>query len=382
MADPHPPSPQPRSTDGRNLDPALGDQHGDGRNIDRTLGDEHGEAAAVIVRDPDDAWPLAHGADAVEPTIDRPPLDTYYDLPVIKAAPWKWYIPAYFYLSGLAGAAASLAGALELAAPDRILGSRLRSISALGDAAGAALLIADLGRPARFHHMLRVFRPTSPMNAGTWILSSAGATSMLSIAWAWRRRKPPVLLGIAGLVSGTLLSTYTGVLLGNTAVPLWSATRRRLPIWFAASSAASLSALLELAGPERPVVHFYSAVAKAAQLAASHAVERAARTEASGGPGGPGSPAPTEGVDAPLHRGRSGSLWRGATWLGIASLAATVLPGTRRRRWIAGALGTAAALLGRFAIIEAGRASAADPRATFGPQRNRRLEGAPAQRRG
>ena len=364
MADPHPPSPHPRSTDGRTLDRTLDDQHGDGRNIDRTLGDEHGEAAAVIFREPDVAWPLADGP---EPTADTAPVDTYYDLPVIKAAPWKWYIPAYFYASGLAGAAASLAGALELTAPDRTLGSRLRWISALGDATGAALLVADLGRPARFHHMLRVFRPTSPMNAGTWILSSAGATRMLSIAWAWRRRKPPVALGVAGVVSGSLLSTYTGVLIGNTAVPIWSATRRRLPIWFAASSAASLGGLLEMIAPEHRALRTYITVAKLAQIASSHAVERAARAE---------------GVDAPLHHGRSGSLWRGATWLGIASLAATVLPG--RRRWLAGALGTAASLLGRFAIIEAGRASAADPRATFAPQNagSRRLEDPPPQRRG
>jgi formate-dependent nitrite reductase membrane component NrfD len=322
----------------------------DGRNIDPSLGDDQGEGAVIAVRAPDVAWPI----DA-EPTVDHAPVDTYYDLPVVKAAPWKWYIPAYFYLSGIAGAAASLAGALELVTPDRALGGKLRWTAALGDAAGAALLVADLGRPSRFHHMLRVFRPTSPMNAGTWILSSAGATSMLGLWWAWRRRRPPVPLSVVGLASGTLLSTYTGVLIGNTAVPIWSTTRRRLPIWFAASSAASLASLLELVAPEHRVVRTYSAIAKAAQAATAHAVARTARSGA---------------VDAPLRRDRSGALWRGATWLGIASLAATLLPGGRRP-WLAGALGTAAALLGRFAIIDAGRASAADPRATFAPQRRR-----------
>ena len=33
------------------------------------------------------------------------------------------------------------------------------------------LLVADLGRPERFHHMLRVAKPTSPMSVGTWILA-------------------------------------------------------------------------------------------------------------------------------------------------------------------------------------------------------------------
>jgi hypothetical protein len=63
-----------------------------------------------------------------------------------------------------------------------------------------------------------------------------------------------------------------------------------------------------------------------------------------------------------LHESK---LWRAAKWLGVASLAATVL----RRDRLAGVLGTVSALAGRFAIVEAGRASAADPRATFEPQR-------------
>src|SRR5256885_5928587 len=35
----------------------------------------------------------------------------------------------------------------------------------------APLLIADLGRPERFHHMLRIFKPLSPMNLGAWTLT-------------------------------------------------------------------------------------------------------------------------------------------------------------------------------------------------------------------
>jgi formate-dependent nitrite reductase membrane component NrfD len=325
---------------------------GDGRHIDPDLGGGGGEGAAIDVRDPELGWPLA-GAPAVVP--DRAAMDTYYDLPVIKPAPWRWYVPAYFAAGGLAGAAASLAGAAELTGAHPALGARLRWIAALGDAAGATLLIADLGRPERFHHMLRVFRPTSPMNLGTWILSSAGATSAAAL-WTTRRgRRAPVAISLASLVTGTLLSTYTGVLIGNTAVPIWAATRRCLPLWFAALSAASLGAVLEIVAPGAPVTRAYSAIGKAAQLVTASSVARAARRG---------------DVDAPLRTGRSGALWRGATWLGVASLLATLWPaGSRPRSWLAGALGTAAALLGRFAIAEAGRASAADPRATFVPQR-------------
>jgi hypothetical protein len=58
-------------------------------------------------------------------------------------------------------------------------------------------------------------------------------------------------------------------------------------------------------------------------------------------------------------------MWRGAAWLGAGSLIATLA----RRPRLAGVLGTAAALVMRLAVVEAGRASAADPRATFQPQR-------------
>ena len=37
------------------------------------------------------------------------------------------------------------------------------------------LLITDLGRPARFYNMLRVFKVTSPMSVGSWILAATGA---------------------------------------------------------------------------------------------------------------------------------------------------------------------------------------------------------------
>src|ERR1043165_4596553 len=102
MADLHPTRPRSHPTaDAPGIDRTLDDEHGDGRNIDRALADEHGEAATLIVREPDVAWPLAHEA---EPTVDPAPPDTYYDLPVVKVAPWRWYIPTYFYVSGLAGA--------------------------------------------------------------------------------------------------------------------------------------------------------------------------------------------------------------------------------------------------------------------------------------
>jgi hypothetical protein len=138
-------------------------------------------------------------------------------------------------------------------------------------------------------------------------------------------------------------------------VPIWNVARRRLPLWFAASSGAALGSLLELSGPTTRTTRLFGVVAKTAELVGARAIERVAREHA---------------IDAPLREGRSGRLWRSSRWLGIASLATTLVPwGGRTRDVIAGALGTASSILARFAVIEAGKASAADPRATFDPQR-------------
>lgn len=344
------------------LEPAVRD----GRNLDRALvAEDRGEAGAIAVRSPDLAWPVPAEARTAP---DTAPSQTYYDLPVVKPAPWKWFIAGYFYAGGVAGAAASLAGAVQLRG-DRGLSAlerRLHGLAVLGEVAGGALLIADLGRPARFHHMLRVVRPSSPMNVGTWILSLAATTSGLALLGSLRghgRRPRATVAGIASGVAGTLLSTYTGVLIGNTAVPVWHATRNRLPPWFAASSAAALGSLLALAAPssaddrEARVIRTYTAAAQLAELAGARAVVAAAERS---------------GVAGPFHHGRAARLWRASRWLGAAGLAATLWPGGgRTRAVIAGVLGTAAALLSRFAIVDAGRHSAADPRATFGPQRAR-----------
>lgn len=305
----------------------------DGRNLDPAMARQRGEGAAIDVESPDAGWPVPREAEVTASTVD-----TYYDLPVVKSPPWLWYVPAYFYGGGLGGAAATLAPF----AP-RDLARRLHWIAALGEACGAAFLIADLGRPARFVNMLRVFRPTLPMNVGTWILSAAGASSGLALLGSRSA-------SITGAIAGSMLSTYTGVLVGNTAIPVWRAARRTLPLWFAASSAASLASVLELVAPRHP--RGYVITAKLADLVGRELVTRSARAAE---------------VARPLREGRSGRLWQTSRWLAAASLVGTLLGRPR----IAGALGTAAALLSRFAIIDAEHASAADPRATFEPQRRR-----------
>jgi formate-dependent nitrite reductase membrane component NrfD len=342
----------------------------DGRSIDPELGKLAGWAAEAEVERPDRAFPLAPERDelpvAATAATSSP---TYYDMPAVKRPVWKPYIPAYFYAGGLAGGAAVLAAAAQLAPRGhelRRLVGRGRFIAAAGCAASAALLIADLGRPARFLNMLRVFRPTSPMNVGTWIISVAGGASGLAALLGGRRGALGRIGEGAGTVAGAAglpLAGYTAVLLANTAVPLWQGARHTLPFLFVASSAASAAALLEMfpaTRREHRVVRLFGVASKTAELVAMAAVTAEC---ASRGPS----------VARPLIVGTSGRLWKAAAALGAASLGLSLLSGGgRARRAAAGLLGTAAALALRFALAEGGTASTRDPRATFEPQRARR----------
>jgi formate-dependent nitrite reductase membrane component NrfD len=230
----------------------------DGRYVDRDLGLLAGEGAQQRVSEV-----LAHPvpqsittipADAIERAEEGP---SYYGAPLLKEPVWKWYIPAYFYVGGVAGASAALGAAAQIAlrrgspgalrrrvptGEDRLV-ARCRMIATGGALTSAALLIADLGRPARFVNMLRVFRPTSPMNMGTWILSTFGGLCgvatlphLVPAGPALRRAADVAAIG-AGAI-GLPLCTYTGVLVANTAVPIWQGTRRTLPVLFGASGAA------------------------------------------------------------------------------------------------------------------------------------------------
>ncbi|HEX2031145.1 MAG TPA: NrfD/PsrC family molybdoenzyme membrane anchor subunit [Actinomycetota bacterium] len=337
----------------------------DGRNIDPEIGALEGEASQQAV--PSDRatveGAVPYSVWGREPT-QRPDGATYYDRPAIKEPVWIWAVPAYFYVGGAGGAAAVL-GAVAQAA-DRQgfarLIERCRWIAAAGTASGTALLIYDLGRPARFLNMLRVFRPTSPLNVGSWILAAAGPLAAGSAAFAGSDGPVRRLGDLAGAGAGLLggpLAAYTAVLVTNTAVPVWQAPRRTLPVLFvssAASSAASLLELEELDERAHRVVERFGRLAKLVDLAATVAVEREAGR--------------VDRVAQPLKEGLAGALWRAAKALTASSLMLSVLPGSSRaKRVSSGVLGTAGAVALRFAVWHAGTMSARDPRATFEMQR-------------
>jgi Polysulphide reductase, NrfD len=92
-------------------------------------------------------------------------------------------------------------------------------------------LVLDLGDPLRFHHMLRVFKPSSPMSLGTWCLTIfslpltvAAAISLLPAGWItleWVRR----LAVVIGLLPALGSAVYKGVLLSTNAQPGWKDAR-------------------------------------------------------------------------------------------------------------------------------------------------------------
>ena len=291
-------------------------------------------------------------------TADTP---TYHERPVLKEPVWIWSVPVYFFVGGMAGAAATLgAVARELGDEefDRLVAA-CRRLSAGGSTVGAGLLVIDLGRPERFLNMLRVFRPTSVLSVGSWVLAAHGGASTTALLIGAKSDRLADLVGTAAGVTGLPMSGYTGVLLGDTAIPIWHATRRSLPALFVASSAASAASVLEamdLSERELGVVRRFGLVAKAAEVVAMWAVERDAGS--------------FERVGRPLRTGVSGSLWRAARGAAIGSMALSVLPGGgRSRRLLAAVLGSAASLALRTALFHAGKVSSRDPRATFEAQR-------------
>jgi hypothetical protein len=199
------------------------------------------------------------GVDVVGGPIPRKP--GYYGQPVVKPPVWTWEVPLYFFFGGIAGMAAVIAsGAIVFHHVD--LARAAMWIAAIaGSVLSPILLIMDLGRPHLFLNMLRVFKHRSAMSMGAWILSAFGACVIPGLI-ALELHAHQVFGGTidqlmriaAGLLIfgsaffGTLLATYTGVLIGATAIPAWFLHRVLLPIHFGTAGLGSAAGLLELFG--------------------------------------------------------------------------------------------------------------------------------------
>lgn len=201
-----------------------------------------------------------------EGRIGRRPRDyqgqTYYGRPAIKPGHYRWLVVAYFFVSGLAGAAQILATLADLSGrrSNRPIVRTGRYLALGGTLLSPVLLILDLKVPARWYNMLRIFRPTSAMSIGSWTLTLFGVlTGLTAVAQAWHdwtgagpARGLARVCGVPAALAGALLSVYTGTLLAATSVPLWASASRLLPARFGASAAASAtSAILLVLGLAR-----------------------------------------------------------------------------------------------------------------------------------
>ena len=331
------------------------------RDIDKDLGILSGEAAGQRSE-----RQVALRAQSFPYVPSRQSRDdpSYYGHPTLKEPTWIWSIPTYFYVGGVAGVGTALGTAAQLFAPHsmRSLVTRSRWVGTVGGAVSAALLIHDLGRPERFLHMLRVFRLSSPMSMGSWILSGFSAcvsgAAMLPLG---PRFLAPLCepLGFLAGVFGLGLSGYTGVLISQTAVPVWQASYRITPFLFLASGMASAAALFEFFPHNRQetmAIERFGLIGKIAELLAALALERNAGR--------------VERVGRPLRNGFSGLLWQTAKVLTVGGIVVALIPSqNRKKRICSGVLGTAASLCLRFGVFYAGRVSARDPHASFEQQR-------------
>jgi hypothetical protein len=298
-----------------------------------------------------------------------PETPSYYGLPILKPPVWTWEVPLYFFAGGAAGASSVIAFTAQLTGASESLVRDARWIAAIGAAASGPLLILDLGRPERFLNMLRVFKPQSAMSVGAWTLTVFGATSTIAVvAWergrlarrsrAGLRARCPRSQAIGdasafvAALSGLVMATYTGVLLGATAIPVWSTHAKTLPIHFGASALASATALLTLRGHDEQALNVLGLAAAAFETLTGIEIE-SDRT-----------------IDSePLRHGVTGTTIRiGGFFSGPLPLVLRLFGiRSKRARRAAAASSLLGSLITRVAWIEAGKASAADPRPLLRP---------------
>ena len=285
--------------------------------------------------------------------------ESYYGLPLLKAPVWSWQIPLYFFLGGISGVSPCIGFVAQLFHSDLALVRVCLWMGLIGASICPMLLIADLGRPARFLNMLRVFKLQSPMSMGAWILvvfSNFAFLAVLCFELVLRGFTNPLLISVlwlleaAAAITGLLLASYTGVLIGATAIPVWSQNRELLPAHFLSSGLGGSTAILELTGFLIPATQILGFVASGTETLIDIFLEVRKRP-----------------VDAPLHDGRSGKTLRIAGLLeGPVALLLRAFWGTSHTgRYAAAVCFLLGSVLSRYAWIWAGRASAHDPHALF-----------------
>jgi len=313
--------------------------------------------------------------------VSQPANAGYYDIPVIHGTHWNWLVTGYFYFGGISGASAAVGAFLRLFAGSS--GAQLARIATYVSFVSLlpcpVLLVLDLGRPARFWHMLRAFRPSSPMSMGTWGLTTFGLISALTTGLQLlddrssraghrtgaARRAVGDVLALFSALSGFVVAGYTGVLLAATAVPLWSKRPALLgPLFLSSAMTSGAAAISAVAmGLEREEGDAFARLRTLETLSTIAEESLLVMWIIALGPT----------TAKPITEGRLGAVVRhGAVGGGmVIPLAISALlhhlPRRMRRTatLVSAGLTLGGVLAVRSAVVMGGRLSADDPRATF-----------------
>ena len=157
----------------------------------------------------------------------------YLSPDVTKVPGWHGLVAWDLLFNNLTTGLFLVAAICDLAAP-QVFASVARlaySIALLFLVIDLACLVLDLGDPLRFHHMLRVFKPSSPMSLGTWCLTIYSLPLTVVAALSLIPDKGPVLEWVhrfalvLGLLPALGSAIYKGVLLSTNAQPGWRDAR-------------------------------------------------------------------------------------------------------------------------------------------------------------
>lgn len=285
----------------------------------------------------------------------------YYSIPMMKEPQWSWEVPLYFFVGGAAGAAALIAQIAKITGSDPQLVSDARTIAAMGGLLSPALLISDLGMPSRFLNMLRVFKVQSAMSVGVYIVTgftnSVIAAKLAELLGKKYHALPIRIIeeasGAAAALLGLGMASYTGVLIGATAIAVWNRNISTLPVHFAMSGLNSAVSALELMGHHESralsmlgIAACLAETAEGAKLESNH-----------------------EDFNDPLKKGLSGAIVRaGGVLSGPLPLVLRIIAAfasnrnARKLRRAAAISSLAGSFLTRVGWVRAGHASARDYR--------------------
>jgi formate-dependent nitrite reductase membrane component NrfD len=294
---------------------------------------------------------------------------TYYERPLLKKPHWEWEVITYLFMGGIMGGSAILV-ALADRRRDAQLKRSGRYLAFVLASTCPLVLVKHLGRPERFHHMLRIFKLKSVMSMGVWgLIGFSLPASVAALAQAARDGALPSRLRFLGALApaalfdpltallGAFIAGYTGVLVSATAIPFWATGKRYIPALSVCSgmvgACAANSALIAL-GP-RPShatlarLERFEMFVGAVELGLLFGFERHAGE-----------------IGRPMFGGARGKKLNTYTKLGGIVLPNLINLLPIHSRWktlLASALTLTGGYVLRESLIEAGKDSADDPRA-------------------